>query len=221
MMANHHAGATEFYSWTDASGAVVITDDPKQVPPTERRQNFMTHHLPALPASDLPSNDQVRSSQSEQSVPSNLVDRGNLQGDDTLPDILLDQPGQAFQQAYVWVPLQTPYVWGNQTFTGFWSHRRVASPKKAFRAYLRGHGQSLQTDPTGTPSGSSASPGSPTGRAFRDTVYEQVRREREAIQQRGGFLYGSDAAPHSSSGSHSPSSGSPASNGSGAAGVRH
>lgn len=211
--------AAEFYSWTDRSGTVVITDDPKQVPPADQRRDLMTHHFPALPAS-LPNNEQGHS-QSEPSEESSKSVLNHASGDDdALPDILLDQPPEANQQAYLWVPLQTPYIWGSQTFTGFWSHRRVTSPKKAFRAYLRQH-QLVQPDQTRTPSRTpSISPGTQTGGAFRDTVYEQVRREREAIQQRGGFLYGSDAAPHSSSGTHSSPSGSPPSNGSGAAPAR-
>lgn len=225
--------AGEFYSWTDPSGTVVITDDPKQIPPAEQRRDLMTHHFPALPASpasrtndldrvgerkleahDFQSDDRQHPSRSEADVDRAL-------GDDPLPDILLDQPEQSIQPAYLWIPLQTPYTWGGRTLTGFWSHRRVASPEKAFRAYLRRQGESLQADRMRSSSPRlSIAPGTQMGGAIRDTVYEQVRREREAMQQRGGLLYGSDAAPHSSSSSQSSSPHPPASNGSGAAAAR-
>jgi len=214
--------AAEFYSWTDASGAIVITDDPKQVPPAEQRHGLVTHQFPNVPPAAESSGTAGPSQRNSQAggSPNDRIDltpRSDSQAkprtsdiNEPLADILLDQPEGAIQQEYVWVPFQTPLAFGNQTLLGFWSHRRVSSPNKAFQAYLRRHGQSFRADPsTSTKGDASLTPGSRASGPVRDPVYEQVRREREAIQQRGGLLYPSDAAPHPT--------GSPPSNGSGAA----
>jgi hypothetical protein len=217
--------AAEFYSWTDASGAVVITDDPKQVPPDVQRHGFATHQLPNIPPSAATEgrtpSDPVQRNVQASGHPYDTIDRtprfdsqakpGKPDSNGPVADILLNQPEGAIQQEYVWVPLQTPFVFGGQTLTGFWSHRRVASPPTAFQAYLRRHGHAVRSEPTTSMNGDPiVTPGSRAGGPVRDPVYEQVRREREAIQQRGGLLYPSAAAPH-------PSTGLPASNGSGAA----
>ncbi|MBM4124143.1 MAG: hypothetical protein FJ246_04175 [Nitrospira sp.] len=126
------AGAVEFYSWIDASGTMVMTDDASQVPSPARRSDVSVHRFTDR------SSEAVRPSENKEpeKAPSPSSPVSVDPADPDMPKILLDAPAEAVKVQYLWVPLVKPVSLGAGSISGFWCHRAVASPGGAFKAYL-------------------------------------------------------------------------------------
>ncbi|MGH7227706.1 MAG: hypothetical protein ACREIH_00715 [Nitrospiraceae bacterium] len=201
----------EFFSWIDASGTMVITDDSGQIPPPTQRSQIAVHRFvgkatPAtMPDGRLPvargadPTPPVRGpSESERVAPEqktepqpHAVDPADLD----LPQVLLDAPEETVKTQYAWMPLLSPIYLGPSPVSGFWYHRKVHSPVDAFKQFLRQQPQHLQHLQGGQAvAGGSQMPygGVPNGPPSTSNpiynsgnyVYDQVMRERQALNER-------------------------------------
>jgi hypothetical protein len=150
------ASATEYFSWIDRSGTMVLTDDLSSLPPDTQRSAITVHRFvdrPSVPAQspDVTSNpDQVKSSESpgastqEESKPA-ADPRAVSSADLDLPNIRLDTPDEGVKWQYAWVPLTMPIYHGGKSINGFWAHHNAGSPFAAFSELLqRNAGQSVE-----------------------------------------------------------------------------
>jgi len=172
--------ANDYYSWIDASGTMVMTDDPSRVrPPTDRSQIQVHRFQPAPPADPAAAYDRAPDSRDEPPQ-APAVDPRDL----SLPLVLLDEPEHQVRAQYVWVPLLSPLFVGGNSVSGFWWHPGAASPVEAFKHYLAQHyrEQRNQWAPgVGVPY-PPYHPGSVRGTSG-NTVYDQVTRERHALEE--------------------------------------
>ncbi len=198
----------EFFSWIDASGTMVITDDSGRIPPPTQRSQIAVHRFvgkatpaskpdgrlpvaraadPAPPVSGPSESESVAPEQKAEPQPS-PVNPSDLD----LPQILLDAPDQTVKTQYDWVPLLSPIYLGPSPVSGFWCRRDVGSPVDAFKQFLRQQHRQLQRSQVvaggsqmpygGVPNGppSSSNPIYNSG----NYVYDQVMRERQALNER-------------------------------------
>ncbi len=198
------ASGSEFYSWIDPSGTMVMTDDPSKIPPPTQRSEVQVHKFTmsqpspkkasvARPPASLESPDPSVEAPSAPSVASREPSRATSvdPNDLDLPTVLLEPPGDGVQSQYVWVPLTAPIYLKAGSVSGFWCHRKVKSPVDAFTQFLR---TQLQRTASGQPIGVVSWPpaGFSTGQPSAavqtprsgNTVYDQVMRERQALNER-------------------------------------
>lgn len=199
--------AGEFYSWIDASGTMVMTDDSSRIPPETVRSPVAVHRFQdsrpsppqprdsvrvlSPPASSMPAQSPSETQKVSQPpakpepVPVNPADLD-------LPQVLLDAPDETARTQYFWVPLLAPVYVGSSSVSGFWCHRDVQSPVEAFKQFLRQH---LRQTPTNQPMAggvqapygvSRNSPQAPSNPIYNsgNYVYDQVMRERQALTER-------------------------------------
>jgi hypothetical protein len=197
----------EFYSWIDASGTMVITDDSGRIPPSTQRSPIAVHrfdgkaitsskpgdHLPARasnpapPAQEPSENLKVAQEEKAASQP-NAIEPADLD----LPQILLDAPDQTVKIQYDWVPLLSPIYLGPSPVSGFWCRRDVHSPMDAFKQFLRHQHRQLQSGQVVAGGRHRQNAGVPSGPASSSTpvynsgnyVYDQIMRERQALNER-------------------------------------
>jgi hypothetical protein len=201
----------EFFSWIDASGTMVITDDSGQIPPPTQRSQIAVHrfvgkgttssksdgHLPVARAADpappvqKPSDDLKVAQEEKAASQPNPINPADLD----LPQVLLDAPEETVKTQYAWMPLLSPIYLGPSPVSGFWYHRKVHSPVDAFKQFLRQQHQHLQHLQGGQGvAGGSQMPygGVPNGPPSSSNpiynsgnyVYDQVMRERQALNER-------------------------------------
>jgi hypothetical protein len=172
------APANDYYSWVDANGTVVMTDDTSRVPPPVSRSQVEVHRFAPVPPSPPTIHEPESASQEEQPQAA-AVDPRDL----NLPLVALDEPeGQARAQ-YVWVPLLSPLFVGGNSVSGFWWHPGATSPVEAFKQYLGQHYRQQQTQRTlgvGMPYPSHRGMGRGSS---GNSVYDQVVSERQALQE--------------------------------------
>lgn len=201
------AGAGEFYSWTDASGTMVMTDDSSRIPPATVRSPVAVHRFEdSRPSPSQPQESVrvVRSSASSEPAESSSANQKESQqpakrepvpvnpADLDLPQVLLEPPGETVRTQYLWVPLLAPIYLGSSSVSGFWHHRNVSSPVEAFKHFLRQHPQQLQSIQAGTggsqwtSGGVLTGPKTPSNPVYNsgNYVYDQVMRERHALSER-------------------------------------
>lgn len=170
--------ANDYYSWIDANGTIMMTDDSSRVPPANNRSQVQVHRFePAAPS--RPATHEPASASREEQPQVAAVDPHDL----NLPLVALDEPENQVRAQYVWVPLLSPLFVGGTSVSGFWWHPGIISPVEAFKQYLAQHYRQQQTQwapGIGVPYPSY--PGfarSPSG----NTVYDQVVRERQVLEE--------------------------------------
>lgn len=201
------AEASEFYSWTDASGTMVMTDDSSRIPPATVRSPVAVHRFQDSRPSPSQPQESVRvlnSSASSEPAESSSANQKESQqpakrepvpvnaADLDLPQVLLEPPGETVRTQYLWVPLLAPIYLGSSSVSGFWHHRNVSSPVEAFKHFLRQHPQQLQSIQAGTggsqwtSGGVLTGPKAPSNPVYNsgNYVYDQVMRERHALSER-------------------------------------
>jgi uncharacterized protein DUF4124 len=172
--------ANDYYSWIDANGTMVMTDDPSQVPSPASRSQIQVHRFepvaPSQPAMHAPE----PVSREEQS-PVGAVDPHDL----NLPLVVLGEPENQVRGQYVWVPLLSPLFVGGNSVSGFWWHPGATSPVEAFKQYLSQHYRQQQNQRVPGvgiqypyPSHRGMVQG-PSG----NSVYDQVVRERQMLEE--------------------------------------
>ncbi len=177
------ASANDYYSWIDANGTMVMTDDPSRIPPTGNHSQVEVHRFTEAPPSP-PGPPQAEPASREREEPQQAsrpeaVDPRSLD----LPLVLLNEPENQVRAQYVWVPLLSPLFVGGTAVSGFWWHPSATSPVEAFKHYLAQHYRQQQNQwmpGAGVPY--PYHPGAlrgPSGNA----LYDQVVREREALQE--------------------------------------
>lgn len=209
----------EFYSWIDASGTMVITDDAGRIPPPTQRSPIAVHRFGGIattsskptghllgtpgtaPTPSVEGSSEIQKVAQEQkaATQANSTNRADLD----LPQILLDAPDQTAKTQYDWVPLLAPIYVGPSPVSGFWCRRDVQSPLDAFKQFLRQQHRQLQNAQAVAGGGqwqgigalngppSSTSPVSTSG----NPVYDQVLRERQTLNERvtsltsGNYVY--------------------------------
>ena len=198
----------EFYSWIDASGTMVITDDSGRIPPSTQRSPIAVHrfdgkattsskpgdHLPVARVSDPappaqePSENLKGAREEKAASQPNAINPADLD----LPQILLDAPDQTVKIQYNWVPLLSPIYLGPSPVSGFWCRRDVHSPVDAFKQFLRHQQHQLQSGQVvaggrhGRNAGSTNGPPSSSRPIYNsgNYVYDQIMRERQALNER-------------------------------------
>jgi hypothetical protein len=220
------APGTEFYSWIDPSGTMVMTDDPSQIPPSAVRSPVSIHRFqdPAV-ATDVARHPRRKATRPEQESPTrqDVSAQPTQQGTQVIqkPEpavpaeaeaapVLLEIPEDTARNQYLWMPLLAPVYLGGNLVSGFWSHRSVSSPVEAFRRFLAKHdsptqqiliaGGHLQLGNLFNAPTSPAPPPARTRSSPMTPVYDQVMRERQAMIER------TFTPPHSSRSAGSPSS---------------
>lgn len=197
--------AGEFYSWSDASGTMVLTDDPGRIPAMTDRGPVAVHRFkdtPAPPPHDRP----VRVSRSIDpeevldAVPEpSLSPPRRLSAEDVeaidpaelgLPEVLLDGPAEDVKKDYVWVPFVVPVYLGAGPVSGFWCHREAASPMRAFKHFLAQHHVLIRHLVASVASTQRHGDMvyhrslSPLPATSGNPVYDQIMREQQAMLQR-------------------------------------
>lgn len=201
------AGAGEFYSWTDASGIMFMTDDSSRIPPATVRSPVAVHRFQDSRPPSTQFQDSVRvlnspaasepaesssANQKESQQPAKREPVPVNPADLDLPQVLLEPPGEMVRTQYLWVPLLAPIYLGSSSVSGFWHHRNVSSPVDAFKHFLRQHHQQLQSIQAGTGGSQRAhggvltGPQAPSNPVYNsgNYVYDQVMRERHALSER-------------------------------------
>jgi len=172
--------ANDYYSWIDANGTMVMTDDPSRVPPPTDRSQIHVHRFESAPPGK-PGRPEPEIAPREEPPQVALVDPAQL----SLPTVLLDDPEANMRAQYVWVPLLSPlFVRGNQV-NGFWWHPGPTSPVDAFKQFLAQHFRQQQ-NPQWAPGAVVPYPysyPSITRGLSGNTVYDQVVRERQALEE--------------------------------------
>jgi len=201
------AWAGEFYSWIDASGTMVFTDDASRIPPETVRSPVAVYRFQdsrpspsqprdsvrglSPPAASVPAQspaDVQKISQPPPKPESAPVNPAELD----LPQVLLDAPDETTRTQYFWVPLLAPVYVGSSSVSGFWCHRNVQSPVEAFKQFLRQHLRQTPPNqpmaggvqaPYGVPWRTPQAPSNPIYNSG-NYVYDQVMRERQALTER-------------------------------------
>ncbi|MGH7259682.1 MAG: DUF4124 domain-containing protein [Nitrospiraceae bacterium] len=175
--------ANDYYSWIDANGTMVMTDDPSRIPPADNRSQIQVHRFTEAPPSP-PRTPAVEPSSREQEEPpqaarSEAVDPRALD----LPLVLLNEPETQMRAQYIWVPLLSPLFVGGTSVIGFWWHPGTTSPVEAFKHYLAQYFRQQQNQwmpGAGVPYPYHPGMGrGPSGNA----LYDQVVRERQALEE--------------------------------------
>lgn len=178
--------ASDYYSWIDGNGTMVMTDDPSRVPPPTSRSQIQVHRFEPSPlgAQNGPAEEPAPASREEPALARpEAVDPGDL----NLPLVVLGEPERPVGARYVWVPLLSPLLVGGNTVRGFWWYPGTTSPVEAFKHFLAQHYRNehrVQWMPgVGVPYPyPSIVP--PTARGLSgNTVYDQVVRERKALEE--------------------------------------
>lgn len=176
--------ASDYYSWVDGNGTIVMTDDTSRIPPPTSRSEVQVHRLePVIPGGpDQPAGEPA--SREEPPLPRpDAVDPADL----NLPLVVLGRPDEPVGGRYLWVPLLSPLFVGGNTVHGFWWHPGTTSPVEAFKQFLAQHyrdeHRAQWTPGIGVPYPyPSIVP--PTARGLSgNTVYDQVVRERKALEE--------------------------------------
>ncbi len=137
--------AGEYYSWIDASGNMVLTDDPGQIPEPGSRSAVAVHRYQGVPPADPAGLDPLGGSEAQPEPERRDPLEGTpptteqIVAEGSAADILLDTPESQLRAQYNWVPLVAPIYVGAAPVYGFWCHRRVQSPVEAFTGFLRRH----------------------------------------------------------------------------------
>jgi Domain of unknown function (DUF4124) len=173
------ARANDYYSWIDANGTMVMTDDPGRVPSSASRSQIQVHRFEPVPPGPPVRHDPEPVSRDEPSQTPAMDSR-----DLSLPLVLLDEPEHPVRAQYVWVPLLSPLFVGGNSVSGFWWHPGATSPVEAFKQYLAQHYREQRNQWV---SGVGAPyppyyPGSARG-ASGNVAYDQVTRERQALEE--------------------------------------
>ena len=172
--------ANDYYSWIDANGTMVMTDDPSRVPPPASRSQIQVHRFEPV-APSPPVTHEPESASHEELPHVAAVDPQDL----NLPLVVLGEPENQVRAQYVWVPLLSPLFVGGNSVSGFWWHPGATSPVEAFKQYLAQHYRQQQAQWTpgiGVPypyPSHRGMVGGPSG----NSVYDQVVRERQALQE--------------------------------------
>lgn len=204
--------AGDFYSWIDASGTTVITDDPSRIPPATDRTPVAVHHFKESPPPPRQGDQSARVEQAEQlrSELSELVEllreyRDLTVGDRlrrepspihpsdlNLPEVLLDVPGESVKPQYLWVPFVVPVYLGAGVVPGFWCHRDADSPIQAFKRFLAQ--QPVAANPPNQPGAPqqygdmvyhpALAPLPALPALSGNPVFDQIMRERHALIER-------------------------------------
>jgi hypothetical protein len=205
------APGTEFYSWIDPSGTMVMTDDPSQIPPSAVRSPVSIHRFQERPIThDVARHPRRKPVPSEQesitqeppvepTKPTQIVQKTEpaVPAETETAPVLLETPEETTRNQYLWMPLLAPVYLGGNLVSGFWSHRSVSSPVEAFRRFLAKHdfpkqqilitGGHLQLGNV-FPAPASSGPRPPRARAnaanAMTPVHDQVMRERQAMIER-------------------------------------
>lgn len=142
------ASASEYFSWIDRSGTIVLTDDLSNLPPARQRSAVTVHSFPERPPTpatlpDVPHDpDQMKRGESrnaspqEDSRPAPELRRPDPTNLD-LPTVMLDSPDEAVKWQYAWVPLTMPIYQSGNSIKGFWAHHNAGSPFAAFHEFLQ------------------------------------------------------------------------------------
>jgi hypothetical protein len=178
------ASANDYYSWIDANGTMVMTDDPSRVPPPTDRSQIQVHRF-APASSGKAGRAEAEPVPREEPPPvarPEAVDPRDL----NLPLVVLGGPDKNVGPQYVWVPLVSPLFVGGNMVNGFWWYPGATSPVEAFKQFLARHNRQQQS-PQRMPGAGVTYPypypypsmRSPSG----NTVYDQVVRERQALEE--------------------------------------
>ena len=171
--------ANDYYSWNDGNGTVMMTDDPSRVPPPSSRSQIQVHRFePVTPGP--PAVHEAGTESREETPAAAPVDPRQLD----LPMVVLGEPDNQVRAQYVWVPLLSPLFVGGNSINGFWWHPGGTSPVEAFKHYLSQHyrEQRNQWMPGAGVPYPPYHPGSARS-ASGNTVYDQVTRERQALEE--------------------------------------
>ncbi len=174
--------ANDYYSWIDGNGTMVMTDDPSRVPPPTSRSQIQVHRFEpsALADSGSPVEEPAPASQEIQpSVRPEPVDPHDL----NLPLVVLGRPDEPVGGRYLWVPLLSPLFVSGNTVHGFWWYPGTTSPVEAFKHFLAQHNREQRAQ--GMPGIGVPAPEfflGPARGASGNTVYDQVVRERQALE---------------------------------------
>lgn len=202
----------EFYSWIDASGTMVITDDPGQIPPAENRSSVFLHQfeersqVAVKREFDEPASDRPPTKASPEGVPKEEVSSPEKPlvnpAEAELPPIVVDQPEEKIKDWYRWIPLTTPLYSTRGAISGYWCHQSVTSPEDAFQRFLRQQRAGLANQGPFV-SGAHRREGGgfkgPLGSRSGHAIYNQVIRERQALMERSFMQFPSQGPPSRSS----------------------
>ena len=171
--------ANDYYSWIDGNGTVMMTDDPSRVPPPSSRSQIQVHRFEPV-APSPPAVHEAGTESREETPTAAPVDPRQLD----LPMVVLGEPDNQVRAQYVWVPLLSPLFVGGNSINGFWWHPGGTSPVEAFKHYLSQHyrEQRNQWMPGAGVPYPPYHPGSARS-ASGNTVYDQVTRERQALEE--------------------------------------
>ncbi|MSR23632.1 MAG: DUF4124 domain-containing protein [Nitrospiraceae bacterium] len=172
--------ANDYYSWIDANGTMVMTDDASRVPPSAGRSQIQVHRFEPVAPSPTVAHEPESASR-EELLQIAAVDPHDL----NLPLVVLGEPESQVRAQYVWVPLLSPLFVGGNSVSGFWWYPGATSPVEAFKQYLAQHSRQQQAQwapgigvPYPYPSHRGMVQG-PSG----NSVYDQVTRERQALEE--------------------------------------
>jgi hypothetical protein len=198
------APGTEFYSWIDPSGTMVMTDDPNQIPPSAVRSPVSIHRFEDRPvAQDVARHPrrkvtrperERRVSQDPPAQPTQTVQKTEPAAETEAAPVLLESPDEAARNQYLWMPLLAPVYLRGNLVSGFWSHRSVSSPVEAFKRFLAQHdepkqrvliaGGHIQLGNVFNALPSSSQPSAGSRSHAMTPVFDQVMRERQAMVER-------------------------------------
>ena len=175
--------ANDYYSWIDANGTMVMTDDPSRVPPPTSRSQIQVHRFePVPPSPPVTRSAEPASGEEPKAARPDAVDPRDL----NLPPVVLAEPDNQVRAQYVWVPLLSPLFVGSNSVSGFWWHPGPTSPVEAFKYFLSQHYRQQQNQwapGVGVPYPSSYNRGAAVRGASGSPVFDQVVRERQALNE--------------------------------------
>ncbi len=214
------ARAGDYYSWIDATGTMVITDDPGQIPPVVNRSSVFLHQFEERsqvlvkrdlqPPTPLPSDSQpaLVSSEGPSKHELPLPDKPLVNpAEAELPPIVVTQPEDAVKDWYRWIPLTTPLYLTTGAISGYWCHQNVSSPEDAFQRFLGIQRTGLSHQGPFVAGLGQREANGPLGSRSGNAIYDQVVRERRALIERNAMLVPSGGASSRSS-THGASGGS-------------
>jgi len=177
--------ANDYYSWIDANGTMVMTDDPSRIPPADNRSQIQVHRFTEAPPSQPRPTPAEPASREREEPPQAARPEGVDPRALDLPLVLLNEPENQVRAQYVWVPLLSPLFVSGTSVSGFWWHPSATSPVEAFKHYLAQYFRQQQNQwmpGAGVPYPYPSHPGmvrGPSGNA----LYDQVVRERQALEE--------------------------------------
>ncbi len=210
------ARAGDYYSWIDATGTMVITDDPGQSPPAANRSSVFLHQFeersqvpvkrdlqPLTPLSSDPGSEGRPSNGQPAKFSSDVPPKNELPPPDKplvnpaeaeLPPIVVTQPEDAVKDWYRWIPLTTPLYLTTGAISGYWCHQNVTSPEDAFQRFLRIQRTGLSQQGPFVAGLGQREAKDPLGSRSGNAIYDQVVRERRALIERNAMLVPSGGA---------------------------